>query len=211
MSASLLLALLAAAPAMADEGRRIQVVTDERGFRLEVDGKPLMLRGVNWDYSPVGTNYNYSLWERPEPEIKAALDHEMKLLKAGRVNVLRVYSGMPAKWIRYVYETYGIYTVLNHTMGRYGMAIDGVWRPITDYSDERTRARRQPEEHARPADVALGQREQLRARLGKRRHREPPRRAEAGRAGRGALPALRRRHRRHQGARPGAPHRDGER
>jgi hypothetical protein len=140
MKATLLaVVLVSGAAAWADEAPRIEVVTDERGSRLEVDGRPLMLRGVNWDYSPVGTNYTYSLWERPDAEVKAALDHEMKLLKAGRVNVLRVYSGMPSKWIRYVYETYGIYTVLNHTVGRYGMTIDGAWRPITDYSDARTR------------------------------------------------------------------------
>ncbi len=139
MRLALLVALLAGASASADEARRIVVVNDESGSRLEVDGKPLMLRGVNWDYSPVGTNYTYSLWERPEVEIKAALDHEMALLKAGRVNVIRVYSGIPSKWIRYIYETYGIFTVLNHTVGRYGMTIDNVWHPITDYSDPRTR------------------------------------------------------------------------
>ena len=139
MRLALLVALLAGASASADEARRIVVVNDESGSRLEVDGKPLMVRGVNWDYSPVGTNYTYSLWERPEAEIKAALDHEMALLKAGRVNVIRVYSGIPSKWIRYIYETYGIFTVLNHTVGRYGMTIDNVWHPITDYSDPRTR------------------------------------------------------------------------
>ncbi|MDP1822787.1 MAG: hypothetical protein Q8L48_06085 [Archangium sp.] len=139
MRASLLLALLAGAPALADETRGIHVVTDENGSRLEVDGKPLMLRGMNWDYFPVDTNYTYSLWERPEPEIQRALDNEMALLKAMHVNVIRVYAGMPSKWIRYVFEKFGIYTVLNHTLGRYGMSIDGVWVPVLDYSDRRTR------------------------------------------------------------------------
>jgi hypothetical protein len=136
---SLLLALVLGASAQADEGQVIRVVTDEAGSRLEVDGQPLMLRGMNWDYFPVGTNYTYSLWERPEAEIKAALDNEMGLLRAMHVNVIRVYSGMPARWITYVYQRFGIYTVLNHTVGRYGMTIDNVWRPILDYSDPRTR------------------------------------------------------------------------
>ena len=136
---SLLLALVLGASAQADEGQVIRVVTDETGSRLEVDGQPLMLRGMNWDYFPVGTNYTYSLWERPEAEIKAALDNEMGLLRAMHVNVIRVYSGMPARWITYVYQRFGIYTVLNHTVGRYGMTIDNVWRPILDYSDPRTR------------------------------------------------------------------------
>jgi hypothetical protein len=140
MRASLLwLLLLAGAEAFAQAPKGIHVVNDERGSRLEVDGRPLMLRGMNWDYFPVGTNYTYSLWERPEAEIQRALDSEMGLLKAMHVNVLRVYSGMPAKWIRYIYEHYGIYTVLNHTVGRYGMTIDNAWHPILDYSDPHTR------------------------------------------------------------------------
>lgn len=139
MKAQLLVALLLSAPAFADAPQGIHVVNDENGSRLEVDGKPLMLRGMNWDYFPVGTNYTYSLWERPEAEIKSALDSEMGLMRAMHVNVIRVYAGMPAKWIRYIYERFGIYTVLNHTVGRYGMTIDNVWHPILDYSDAHTR------------------------------------------------------------------------
>ena len=37
------------------------VVRDERGFRLQADGKDLMVRGMNWGYSPIGWNYSYSL------------------------------------------------------------------------------------------------------------------------------------------------------
>jgi hypothetical protein len=29
------------------------------------------------------------------------------------VNVIRQYTGIPAKWIQYIYENYGIYTMLN--------------------------------------------------------------------------------------------------
>ena len=31
------------------------------------------------------------------------------------VNSIRLYTGVPAKWIRYIYEQYGIYTMLNHS------------------------------------------------------------------------------------------------
>ena len=55
-----------------------------------------------------------------------------------KVNVIRQYTGVPAKWIQYIYENYGIYTMLNDPFGRYGLTLDGVWTPVTDYSDART-------------------------------------------------------------------------
>ena len=54
------------------------------------------------------------------------------------VNVIRQYTGVPAKWIQYIYENYGIYTMLNHSFGRYGLTLDGVWTPVTIYSEPRT-------------------------------------------------------------------------
>ena len=49
------------------------------------------------------------------------------------------YNGIPPKWVTYIYKTYGITTMINHTVGRYGMDIDGVWVPVTNYADPRTR------------------------------------------------------------------------
>ena len=63
----------------------------------------------------------------------------MGLLQNMGVNSIRVYSGIPKKWIEYIYENYGIYTMLNHSFGRYGLTIDGVWKPNTEYSDAKTR------------------------------------------------------------------------
>ena len=105
------------------------------GFRLEVNNKPFFINGMNWDYFPVGTNFNYSLWKQPDDLIRAALDYEMPLLKNMGVNTVRMYTGVPAKWIRYIYEKYGIYTMLNHAFGRYGLTIQGKWFPNTDYSN----------------------------------------------------------------------------
>jgi len=56
------------------------------------------------------------------------------------VNVIRQYLGIPPRWITYIYEKYGIYTVLNHSVGRYGMTIDGTWVNPVDYSEERFRS-----------------------------------------------------------------------
>jgi hypothetical protein len=43
------------------------------------------------------------------------------------VNTIRQYTGVPAKWIKYIFENYGIYTMLNHSFGRYGLSIKGRW------------------------------------------------------------------------------------
>ena len=53
------------------------------------------------------------------------------------VNTIRVYTGIQPKWIRYIYEKYGIYTMINHSFGRYGLTFKGQWVQNTDYSDSR--------------------------------------------------------------------------
>ncbi|HPF35776.1 MAG TPA: glycoside hydrolase family 2 TIM barrel-domain containing protein [Candidatus Krumholzibacteria bacterium] len=125
-------ALAAAAPAT------VKVVDDADGQRLLVDGEPMMVFGMNWGYMPIGQNYSYDFWGHDDDFIKAALAREMPLLQEMGVNVIRHYNGMPARWVEYVYDTYGIWTVINHPLGRYGLTIDGVWTPSTDYSDPKT-------------------------------------------------------------------------
>ncbi|WP_144281355.1 glycoside hydrolase family 2 TIM barrel-domain containing protein [Chryseobacterium echinoideorum] len=120
------------------QSQKVEVVNSLNGQKLEVNGKPFIVNGMNWDYYPVGTNFSYSLWTQPDDFIKKALDDEMSLLKNMNVNAIRVYSGIPKKWITYIYENYGIYTMLNHSFGRYGLTINGVWTPITHYDDKRT-------------------------------------------------------------------------
>lgn len=117
---------------------KIELKTDSQGSKLIVDGKPMVINGMNWDYFPIGTNYSYSLWNQSDDFIRKALDDEMSLLKNMGVNTIRVYSGIPKKWITYIYTRYGIYTMLNHSFGRYGLTIDGVWTPVTHYEDQKT-------------------------------------------------------------------------
>lgn len=105
------------------------------GIRLVVNGNDFIINGMNWDYFPIGTNFTYSLWNQSDELIKAALDNEMSLLKNMGVNTIRQYTGVPVKWIKYIYENYGIYTVLNHSFGRYGLTIKGKWEANTDYSN----------------------------------------------------------------------------
>lgn len=119
---------------------RVSVVTSSEGHKLVVNGQEFMINGMNWDYIPIGTNtVNAEFWEKPDDIIKAGLDAEMSLLRNMNVNVIRQYTGVPARWIQYIYENYGIYTMLNHSFGRYGLTIDGVWTPVTIYDEPRTK------------------------------------------------------------------------
>jgi len=118
---------------------KVSVVSNDQGTKLVVNGKDFIINGMNWDYIPIGTNtVNADFWNKPNDVIKSALDAEMMLLKNMGVNVIRQYTGVPARWIKYIYETHGIYTMLNHSFGRYGLTLDGVWTPVTDYSHENT-------------------------------------------------------------------------
>ncbi|NAS11478.1 glycosidase [Flavobacteriaceae bacterium R33] len=118
------------------QSSQVAVVNDAEGSKLTVDGESFMMNGMNWDYIPIGTNtVNAQFWEKSDDIIKAGLDTEMSLLKNMGVNVIRQYTGVPARWIQYIYENYGIYTMLNHSFGRYGLTLNGVWTPVTIYDD----------------------------------------------------------------------------
>jgi len=122
------------------QSEKVSVINNDKGMKLVVNGKDFMINGMNWDYFPIGSNYNYSLWKQSDDVIKAALDAEMGLLKNMGVNTIRLYTGIQPKWVKYIYENYGIYTMLNHPFGRYGLTINGVWVPVTDYRDPATQA-----------------------------------------------------------------------
>tara|TARA_R100001369_G_scaffold3117_3_gene10049 strand:+ start:11452 stop:14607 length:3156 start_codon:yes stop_codon:yes gene_type:complete len=122
------------------QSTRVSVENNSDGMKLIVNGKDFIINGVNWDYIPIGTNtIDARFWDKSDDIIKAGLDMEMPLLKNMGVNVIRQYTGVPARWIRYIYENYGIYTMLNHSFGRYGLTLEGVWTPVTLYDDAVTR------------------------------------------------------------------------
>jgi hypothetical protein len=121
------------------QANRITLVTGAEGDKLMVDDRPFMVNGMNWDYFPIGTNYEYILWSQSDAFIKAALKTEMSALKKMGVNAIRQYTGVPARWIQYIYEEYGIFTMLNHSFGRYGLEVDGTWMANTDYANPKVR------------------------------------------------------------------------
>lgn len=117
---------------------KVSIENSNNTFKLKVNGTDFMINGMNWDYFPIGTNYSYSLWNQTDAFIQQALDDEMGLLKNMGVNTIRVYAGMPKKWIEYIHLNHGIYTMLNHAFGRYGLTINGNWVANTEYGDSKT-------------------------------------------------------------------------
>ncbi|SHG66164.1 glycoside hydrolase family 2 TIM barrel-domain containing protein [Winogradskyella jejuensis] len=124
--------------AFAQQGK-IYISSDESGKKLVVNGKDFIVNGINWDYVPIGNGIlDKGIWNQSDDIIKSALDSEMALFKNMGVNAIRTY-GLEPRWITYIYENYGIYTMLNTQFGAYGLTINGAWVPQTDYTDPETR------------------------------------------------------------------------
>lgn len=120
------------------QSNQVTISNDATGMRLKVDGRDFIVNGINWDYVPIGNGIlDKGIWNQSDEVIKAALDAEMSLFKNMGVNAIRTY-GLEPQWITYIYENYGIYTMLNTQFGAYGLTINGAWRPNTDYSDPAT-------------------------------------------------------------------------
>jgi hypothetical protein len=136
----ILLVLLGNLSLLSGQAERVSVQKSADGFKLMVDGRDFMINGMNWDYVPIGANItDPGIWRESDGLIRAALDREMALLKNMGVNAIRTY-GLPPKWVKYIYEEYGIYTMLNITFGAYGLTVNGGWVPQTDYANPATRA-----------------------------------------------------------------------
>lgn len=123
-----------AQPAQAAE-HDIKVQMDDAGGQLLVDGKPFFIKGMNWGYMPIGQNYSYSLWVQPDSFIEQVLHREMSMLRDLGVNSLRLFDDVPPKWVAWIYENYGIYSMINPHFGRYGLEVNGAWVGQTDYSN----------------------------------------------------------------------------
>ena len=117
----------------------VKVISDNQGWKLQVDGKDFFVKGVVWGYTPRAENYTYNLWGQSDEFIKQVLDYEFGLMQAAGINAIRTFMMIPPKWVEYVYHNYGIMTAVNPLMGRYGVSVNGRWTPNTDYSDPATR------------------------------------------------------------------------
>ncbi len=117
----------------------ITVKKDDKGWRLMEDRKEIEVKGIVWSYTPIGETHTYDLWSKSDEFIERMIDTDMPMLKAMGVNAIRCFSDIPPKWVEYIYTKYGIYTIVNNLLGRYGVTVNGTWYANTDYSDQYTR------------------------------------------------------------------------
>jgi beta-galactosidase/beta-glucuronidase len=118
----------------------VTTINDESGWKLQVNGEDYYVKGVVWSYSPRNQNYSYNLWDEPEAFIREVVDYEFTLMKAAGINTIRSFGMIPPEWVTYLFKEYGIRTVINPFMGRYGYNVGGEWISNIDYSDELTRS-----------------------------------------------------------------------
>jgi len=118
---------------------RVTTLKNESGWKLQVNGEDYYMKGVVWGYTPRGQNYTYNLFGQSDDQIRKILDYDFGLMAKMGVNTIRSFTMIPPKWVTYIYREYGIMSVINPLMGRYGYTVDGKWIPFTDYSDPRTR------------------------------------------------------------------------
>ncbi|MCC5793291.1 MAG: hypothetical protein JJT85_00970 [Chromatiales bacterium] len=130
----------AGAGGLAQASEKVTTFRDEEGWRLLVDGQDFYVKGVVWSYTPRGENYTYNLFGRSEEYIRAVIDYDFSMMRAAGINSIRSFMMIPPEWVTYIFEKYGIRTVINPLMGRYGTTVGGRWVEFTDYSDPLTRA-----------------------------------------------------------------------
>ncbi len=118
---------------------KVTTFNDEDGWKLQLNGEDYYIKGVVWGYTPKNENYSYNLWGHSEDFIRKVIDYDFAMMKAAGVNTIRSFATIPPEWVTYIYQEYGIMTVINPLMGRYGHNVGGKWVPVIDYSDVLTR------------------------------------------------------------------------
>lgn len=119
--------------------QKVTVEKDKYGWRILDDGKQVEIKGVVWSFTPIGETHTFDLFSQSDSYIRKMIDTDMPMLKAMGVNTIRCFTMIPPKWVEYIYTRYGIYTIINDTLGRYGISARGTWYAVTDYSDYYTR------------------------------------------------------------------------
>ena len=72
----------------------VSILTNDQGMQLIVNGKDFIINGMNWDYFPIGTNYDYSLWNQTDSFIKlASIPNEACSYAALFLLVVRLMEG----------------------------------------------------------------------------------------------------------------------
>ena len=112
--------------------RRIPLITIDKsdGYKLLIDGKPFLIKGVCYSPIPIGKDYEYNFWGDPaQPWLT-----DGKLMKAAGVNTVRFYrlGKNPAEVRKVVDDLYAKFGIRS-LMGSYL----GLWNwPPPNYTDK---------------------------------------------------------------------------
>ena len=111
-------------------GRIPNITVNKENYRLLIDGKPFLIKGVCYSPVPVGKDYEYNFWGDPNrPWL-----YDGKLMKDMGVNAVRFYrpGKNPAEVRRVIddlYKKFGIRTLLGNYLGFWS------WPPA-NYTDQ---------------------------------------------------------------------------
>ncbi|MCK4916653.1 MAG: hypothetical protein KAS51_00325 [Candidatus Omnitrophica bacterium] len=113
--------------------KKIEIKSNNGAYSLIIDGKPFLMKGVNYSPVPIGKGYDYKL---PSDENKPWLV-DGKLMSEIGINCIKIYSsgkeiGKLKDFISDMYEKFGIYTVVSDWLGLWAY-------PRANYSDEKFR------------------------------------------------------------------------
>ena len=103
------------------------------GWEMIVDGRPFYVKGVSWAVNPPGTSHTFSLWNESDATIRRVLDKDGELMQQAGINAIRVDSSIPKKWVEYIFNKYGIYTIIGDNLDRWGSSAKGRYYFPTNY------------------------------------------------------------------------------
>ena len=135
----------------------------DNGWKLMVNGKPYIVKGVEYSVSKVGEkpatndwmfqdeNYNgkpdgpYDSWVdlnvNNYQDIEEKNIGDFALLKAMGCNTIRIYhcEKINKELLRDLYKNYGIMVIMGNLFGAYTKGSDATWSKGTDYTDKEHR------------------------------------------------------------------------
>ena len=112
----------------------VKIVQDANGgWEMLVDNKQFFVKGVVWAVNPPGTSHWFNLWDESDRTIRKVLDIEGAQMAEAGINAMRVGGDIPRKWVEYMYNKHGIYTIIQDGMSRWGASANGRYYFPTNY------------------------------------------------------------------------------
>ncbi|MBI3315595.1 MAG: hypothetical protein HYZ87_01285 [Candidatus Omnitrophica bacterium] len=135
---------------------------ENRHWRLQVDGKPFLVKAVAYSPTPIGEtpdrDYNLDSWMTTDLNQNGKIDGpydswvdknrnnkqdpdepvvgDFRLLKEMGVNTIRLYHhALNKELLRALYKEYGIRVIMGDLLGMYAVGSGAEWYKGTDYTD----------------------------------------------------------------------------